>query len=256
MLYWKGDILKHVRPDEAIVILKKVLELEERNKKERDLARARLKEAAAAYESGDPFAAARIIEEVESQYGDVDARPSPFGDGPYRVHTVRISLAESLEAAKRWKEAEEEYHAMLDSFAVPDLRYVNDDVITDLHSIKKGIYRCFYQANHFEAALFTGQEVLNMDRTWPGVHKLVAEAQLGQARKLGYKTRSNVAGTHTRLSPPIADAILTMRRALVYEAPWDETNNHVNENYLEQLIKEAAKVEVSSGSRSRNRSRK
>jgi tetratricopeptide (TPR) repeat protein len=240
LLYYKGDVLRNVRPDEAIVLLNRVLELS----KERDEITALQMEANEAFKAGDLFTTERIMEEVTSRYGEVHEWPTRFGEGPYRLFPVRIALAESLEAAGRWEEAEDEYRAMFEALA-PDPRYMNDDLISDLHSIKMGLCRCLYQSNRFEGAINVGRDVINMGRAWPGAHKLVAQAQLGHARKLGCKmsfTRPNCSGMNTSLKTTIEDAILTMRRALVYEAPWDEANKQLNENYLMELVREAAQV--------------
>jgi tetratricopeptide (TPR) repeat protein len=195
-------------------------------------------------DAGNLFKAENIMHSLESEYGTDQATwPTAIGTGPYRLFPVRIVLAEAYEAAQRWKDAHKEYSDMLSIFCKkkPHESWLNDEITGQMHSISCGISRCFFHLRQYEKALYSGQQALSLGRTNPGTHKLVAEAQAALARKLGGAQQGEASFAHPNATTAVTimDAIRTMHRGVIYEAPWDDVNKEANTLYLKELMTEA-----------------
>jgi tetratricopeptide (TPR) repeat protein len=244
----KAQILIHVRPKEAIATTHKILELDKIIVKKHENVIAELEKASKANEAGDTITSLQIMSSLESQYGpNHKTWPCPVGKGPYRLYPLRVTLAEAYEAAERWEEAQKEYSDMaitlyLDKMNEPNQDWITTDLAGQMLSMTCGVSRCLFHMKQYEKAIFSGQQAVVMDRSYPGVHKLIAEPQHALARQLGDAKRGKprFAGMHDKTSTTIADAIRTMHRGHIYETPWDDVNKEANKEYLMRLTAEAA----------------
>lgn len=118
--------------------------------------------------------------------------------------------AEHWQYEKNWEAAFETYQSLcMDSFnrSSPEQRQV-----------MMGISRCFYKMKNYDHAIEVKDTAIEMNRHFPQVHKYVAFA---------YKAKGD-----------IKTAILTMTKAVMYEAPWDDKNIEVNKALLMKLKQE------------------
>ena len=80
----------------------------------------------------------------------------------------------------------------------------------------QGLARCAYETGKYEKAIATLEPALEMNRSFPGVHKYKALAQ----KKLG----------------KLDEAIKTMNQAVIYETPWDEDVQAENLSLYRELL--------------------
>jgi hypothetical protein len=144
---------------------------------------------------------------------------------------------------RRWQEAHDEYADMFVKFQPNDPNIFDTELLSHMHSVGMGLSRCLFHLGHYKKAIWTGQQAVTMDRTFAGVHKLVALPQRALARQLGDELQGgqpSFANPHAATATTIADAIRTMHRGHMYEAPWDNVNRQANKDYLMELMAEAA----------------
>ena len=78
------------------------------------------------------------------------------------------------------------------------------------------VFSCFfYKLGLHDKAITVGESDLEMNRQFPQAHKYVALSQKAK-------------GDH-------ALAIKTMKNAVLYEAPWDESNLELNKDLLQEI---------------------
>jgi len=115
--------------------------------------------------------------------------------------------AEYWQYEENWEAAFEAYQSIFNEMinrSPPEQRQV-----------MMGICRCLYEIGRFEHAIQIGQSAIEMNRHFQKVHKYVALAQKAK-------------GEHS-------DAVATITRAVLYEAPWDEENIKANKALLLNL---------------------
>lgn len=219
----KGQILtaQGQNPEEAIECYEKALALDAKGFAKREQINALLDSVEEAQEAGDFDEAERRMDVVEDFQ---TANPFLFqiGEGPTRLYLLKILLAEAHEAAEQWKAARDLYIQLLS--AIDDPTTVSP---SQTRMIFSGIARCAYRLggdDEYERAEKAAECALSMNRHFQGVHKLIALPQ----RELG------------RLS----EAIATMSRAVLYEAPWDDENARENVALLEELERQAEAAEL------------
>lgn len=81
-----------------------------------------------------------------------------------------------------------------------------------------GMAQCFYEMGLYERALCTGEASLEMNRHYPGAHRIVAMIH----RKNG----------------SLEEARRIMKRAVIYETPWDMVNKEEQFMFYEELMRD------------------
>ena len=226
----KGQILRHVRPYDAIDALQEVLRIDEEGVKTKekldqvvndlDEFRARMDRTLTIAEIEDddhPMVDewAHRVEAAEKLINETK-RGVQLGDGPYRLYQFKIWLAEAFESTNEYKKAEAIYKEMVQQvFQLDYEEYVKIDPPTNRMMIS-GASRCLFYVKDFDRSKKLAQMALDMNRHFPGIHILLAQAQWALDEK--------------------KDAIRTMCRGVLYETPWDETNQKLNRIYLQEFI--------------------
>jgi hypothetical protein len=78
-----------------------------------------------------------------------------------------------------------------------------------------GFCRCFYEVGRYDHAIELGMSAIEMNRYFPEVHKYVALAQKANGDRIAART--------------------TMKRAVIYETPWDDKNIAANKALLQEI---------------------
>ena len=81
--------------------------------------------------------------------------------------------------------------------------------------VMMGMCRCFYEIGAYDVAILMGKYAITMNRHFQEVHKYVA---------LSHKAKGNYI-----------EAVTTMIKAILYEAPWDEENIAANKALLKEI---------------------
>jgi tetratricopeptide (TPR) repeat protein len=242
----KGQILREVAPIEAVQVFETVIELDRQFARERAARDATLDAIKEAMDAGDHDKADRLIKPMEEFYGSNDAssinnrQPTLFGSGYYRLFPILQELAEAHEAAGQWEEASGVYKTMLKQ----TMRGVPQLAAPQARKLYVSLSCCFYKLKLYHYAILAGQDALLMNRLFPGVHKLIALPQLALVQQQQQLFTGTVAKQTNPgndqgddFTPPtMDDVLLTMRRGVVYETPWDDTNRQANRLYLQQLL--------------------
>jgi Zinc finger, C3HC4 type (RING finger)/MYND finger len=79
-LGFKAQVLTHVRPQEAVVLLQSTLQREEQGSAHREAMLTQLHKARAAINAGDPFTADRIMRDLESKHGKMEEWQGYIGE--------------------------------------------------------------------------------------------------------------------------------------------------------------------------------
>jgi tetratricopeptide (TPR) repeat protein len=178
-----------------------------------------------------------IQNEIKAEYEKFDQMPQSLGNGSGCLFDARICMATAYEATDRWHDAIHEYGEMLLWYESTDSpRELKHDDLIRLRSCRAGIARCELHLGNYDVALTYSKESLAMCREFQGSHKLVAQAQRALAR-LPVPTSAR-PGQPTNAKCTLMDAIETMYRAMVYEAPWNDANKQVNRAFLQELLEE------------------
>jgi tetratricopeptide (TPR) repeat protein len=204
----KGRILRYYAPEHAIKVYQKVLALDREGSANFAKLDAMLDQMKVAMDAGDHDEVNRLRGPVEV-YHRSGTFMRQIGHGPQRLVDLMIHFAEAHEAVGNWHEAWIIYG---DKFL---------EIQGDAHQSRRlciGIARCLYQLGLYDRAVAVGKEALSFNRVYPGVHKLVALPQLALGQVEAART--------------------TMRRGIVYEAPWDNGNRQENIAILEDCLRD------------------
>jgi hypothetical protein len=79
-----------------------------------------------------------------------------------------------------------------------------------------GLCRCYYELGIYDKAISAGSAALEMNRHFPQVHRYIA---------LAHRARGDTA-----------EAVKTMKQAVLYEAPWCDETIQFNKDLLRQLM--------------------
>jgi tetratricopeptide (TPR) repeat protein len=226
----KGEIFRHVMPQEAIDAIQEVLRLDEEAVKTKekldqvvkdlDEFRAQMDETLTEAEIEDdnhPMVEewGRRVEAAETLVNETK-RGAQLNNGPFRLYQIKVLLAEAYESAREYKKAEAVYNEMLkEMFQLSDEDYLKlRPPISRM--IQSGASRCYFHLNDFDRAKVLAQMSMGMNRHFPGIHILLAQAQWALNEQ--------------------QEAIRTMCRGVLYETPWDESNQERNRVYLQEFI--------------------
>ncbi|KAL3942013.1 MAG: hypothetical protein SGBAC_003725 [Bacillariaceae sp.] len=147
---------------------------------------------------------ALVAQGKKEEYEELKNKIDEFAATHNKVTMVGIrfdiyaTLGEVEENAGNWEAAKELYIAMIEN-----LKDHPDIAITPQHrTMLLGLSRCEYHLQNYDQALAVGEVAVEIQRSYPFCHKYIA---------LSYKAMGHMEG-----------AKVTMARALVYEAPWDD----------------------------------
>ena len=226
----KGEILRYVKPHDAIEALREALRLdaeylakkEELNQMvaELDQFRAQMDRTMTVEEIEDddhPMVEewAQRVEAAEKLMLEVD-KGVQINEGPFRLYRIRVWLAEAHESANEYETAEAMYKEMIqETFRLDYNDYIQIDAPTN-RMIISGASRCLYRLKDYDRAKKSAEMALDMNRYFPGIHILVAQSQWALDEK--------------------KEAIRTMCRGVLYETPWDEANQERNRVYLQEFV--------------------
>jgi tetratricopeptide (TPR) repeat protein len=213
----KCHILRYNAPEDAIQAYERLLELDREGSANLEIMEAMMDKVQVALDSGDDDEADRLMGPVEA-YHALGKFVSKLGSGPRRLFAQMADFAEAHEAVGNWEEARAIYHAMMKETIDDDPETTDEDQNCMNHMIYRGSSRCMYQLGFYDNAIATGELALAMNRLIPGVHKLIALPQLALGQVEAART--------------------TMRRGVVYEAPWDNVNRHKNIAFLEDCLRD------------------
>ena len=225
----KGEILRHVKPRDAIEAIQEALRLDNegvRTKekldqvvKDLDEFRAHMDRTLTIAEIEDdnhPMVVEweRRVEAAEKLVKETKCGVQ-INEGPYRLYRIKIWLAEAYESANEYEKAEAIYKKMIQEvFQLDYDEYLKIDAPTD-RMMKAGASRCLFYLKDFDRSKIMAEMALAMNRFFPGVHILLAQAQWAMDEK--------------------EEAIRTMCRGVLYETPWDEVNQQRNRVYLQEF---------------------
>ena len=143
-----------------------------------------------------------------------------------KVFLIHLYLGDAYESVGRIDRASAHYKIILDDIMTlhpANHIYENRNKMMILF---KESSRCFYRQRCFEFAEYLGEEMLKMNREWPGSHLVRAQAQWAMGKK--------------------DTAVTTMKRAVLYEIPWDEKNRERNIAFLNRMLAACNEAETSS----------
>ena len=119
--------------------------------------------------------------------------------GSDHLFDVYVIQSEAYQGLEKWKEAMDSYEKAMLALDGP-----NSPPAIDQRKLFMGLAECAYKVKEYENAIAYANAAIEMNRHFPGIHRLKALA----LEKVG------------RLD----EAIVTMNRAVLYETPWDEEN--------------------------------
>jgi tetratricopeptide (TPR) repeat protein len=163
-----------------------------------------------------PTDAIQVYEKVLELDQEGSKVMNPIEIGQRRFQCM-IDFAEVHQAVGNWQEARFIYGALIKQIKV-DYPGTKDGLIYECRLIFTGVAKCLYQLGEYGHAVKMGKDVLLMGRSLPGVHKLVALPQLALGQ--------------------VEAARITMRRAILHEAPWDDENRQKNIAFLEECLRD------------------
>lgn len=171
-----------------------------------------LEDLEAATREGRHDEAEVMVERVQARMATAKRRPSKSV-----VWDVKLQLGAAQEMEEKWSEALETYRENAGTM------FVDNTSATPVQHRKvvMGMSRCYYALGQYEMAITVGQAAIEMNRHFPEVHRPVALAQ---------KDSGDLEG-----------AIVTMKRAMIYETPWDGQNRKKAMCLLKELIQERKK---------------
>ena len=230
-LITKGQILRHVKPHAAIDALQQVLQMDEDSgkiqeqlnqvMKDLDEFKAEMDRTLTAEEIDNedhPMVDewARRLDAAEKIIEESKGKRIQINDGPFRLYFIKIMLAEAYESANDYETAEAMFKEMnKEVFQLEYDVYAQMDPPTN-RMMLAGAARCLFHLKDFDRSKKLAEMALAMNRHFPGIHILVAQAQWAM---------------HER-----KHAIRTMCRGVLYETPWDETNQERNRVYLKEFV--------------------
>jgi tetratricopeptide (TPR) repeat protein len=222
----KGQFLRYIKPQESIDALQKTLAIDEigaaKRKKlsemadEIDALGIRMNNALTINE-------ANAIEEEREGKMDLYVKMATesddilqLGSGPHRLYRVKTWLAEAYESMGNYEEAVDIYKALLkEIYSFEHSQYIQIDP-PDIRMILSGSSRCVFHLKDYQRAKLFAESALEMNRHFPGIHILKAQAQWAIGEK--------------------KEAVRTMCRGVIYETPWDDNNQEENRIYLKEYI--------------------
>jgi tetratricopeptide (TPR) repeat protein len=209
---------------EAVKAAKQLLRVNEVALEKMNRLQERAAQVTAVLESGNTALARAMCDDLMSHYNNVEPFPVCLGDKPSDVFDIRIMLAKAYENLNQWYHGLREYYEMLDWYGENTFDEKNE--AQRMRKLMIGFARCSLETGDIDEAHRVSQHVLSEVRHLQGVHVLFAKVQRACAH----------AGN--KFSITMADAVETMYRGVIYEAPWDEDNREANREFLQELLNE------------------
>jgi tetratricopeptide (TPR) repeat protein len=233
----KVRTLAQFNPSETVKIVKYMfhvhMEAEEKLCRYRKLAEQVLSASA----SSDDWFSEELFEELDGA-ANIVPYPQSLGSRPDALFEWRLELAKAYENLNQWQDAFNEYDEMHEWYEASQGKWKRDqDDLRRIHTVTLGYTRCMFEWGNLDEALRSSQHALRMDRTFEGVHRLIAKVQRSLARRPTV-TPNSLPGMTNTISCSMADAVETMHRGVIYETPWDEDNQRVNREFLQELLVE------------------
>jgi tetratricopeptide (TPR) repeat protein len=173
--------------------------------------------------------------------------PRNLGGSPDAAFPVRVIMAKAYEELDQFPDALREYNRVMRWYQVYESgtgTVESSQAALDCwREATMGFLRCMLYLGDFDKALCSRQNALRMGRHSAGTHMLVAKAQRALARPPSV-TAHSFAGMTNNLTSTMADAVETMRRAEVYDTPWDTENRRANLEFLQELLNEIGDLPV------------
>jgi tetratricopeptide (TPR) repeat protein len=190
--FTKAEILRPLGdPGAAIEALNQMAELDDQRQAEVAHVESLLQRAEAAETESDEEA---LLDEAESLQKKSGNR---LGGGEARLFDLKLLQAEAYQDMQEWEEAIKIYISILkvDGMVGSPVQY---------RQVFMGMSRCFFEISVYDKSIAAASTAIEMNPHFPGVYKYKALSQ----RALG----------------ELDEAVKTMTRAVLYEAPWDDVN--------------------------------
>ena len=226
----KGQILRYVRPHDAINAFHELLRIDEEGGKTIEKVELVMKDyveyeahmkrtlTSAEFEGKRHPMHHELAKRaaVAKNLMKTPERGIQLGKGYDRLFTLKVWLAEAFESANEYKKAEAVYKEVFKEAAqFGYTEYIKNDPRT-CRLMLTGTSRCLFYVKDFVGSKELARMALGTCRHYPGVHILIAQSQWALNEKKA--------------------AIRTMCRGVLYEAPWDKSNQKLNRIYLQEFI--------------------
>jgi tetratricopeptide (TPR) repeat protein len=209
----KGQTLRHIHPSMSIEAFQKALEIDQRG----HASLSKLIKIKSQIFSENPSGEerTRLMEEYE-EIAASDSAMAQIGEGPFRLYLIQTWLAEAYESDGNYVAARRIYKTLLqDVYKMDYTEYTEIDPPTN-RMMLSGASRCSFQLQDYGYAKDFAEMALAMNRHFPGIHQLLAQAQWALNDK--------------------ENALRTMKRGILYETPWDEENQQRNVTFLNEIL--------------------
>jgi MYND finger/RING-type zinc-finger len=211
----KGQMFRFVHPGEAIEAFEMLSEIDRKACENVDKLRA-----IRSHFQDPQYPTEEEQEQYISAHEEIAASGKgnlyQLGSGLFRLYEIKIWSAEAYESACKYDTAAYIYKGLLGeiySFENSIFAQIDPRLIRMTLS---GASRCCFALKDFERAKSLSKIALGMNRHFPGIHMLVAQAQWA-------------LGEHD-------DAVITMKRGILYETPWDVEYQERNIAFLERML--------------------
>jgi tetratricopeptide (TPR) repeat protein len=223
-------------PHETIKVTNEILQLDIMVRKKECQLKEMLDDMRTMQSEGHLDLAMDLQNKIHAEYGKVHQWPRVLAPGADGLFDARICMAKAYAAVNRWHDAAREYKEMMQWYerTVSPNAFQPIDLIR-LRWCREGYARCALHLGSYDAALSYSQNAYAMNRVIEGSHKLVAQAQRALARS---PVQSWGLGQPTHANCTLKDAVETMYRAMVHEAPWNDANQQINREFLQELLEE------------------
>jgi tetratricopeptide (TPR) repeat protein len=165
----------------------------------------------------EPLQALELFEKVDALTEENAAKQYPTSNAtnaPNMILSImdRIQCSEAMQSMEKYSQALDIYEELEQQVSKLNHQKLQEFLLC---SIFMGESRCLIYMKEFQLAEHVAECAVRLNRRYPGVHLLLALAQWALGEK--------------------KDAVHTMRRAILYEAPWNTDNQLENREYLQRL---------------------
>jgi tetratricopeptide (TPR) repeat protein len=207
-LFTRAEILLELeRPAEAEQDFVKLLQIHRHGIETRDTVNRMLAKGREVLTQGRDDEAKEIAQKCEEFRNENKSRAFH----PNQVFDIYLGLAISFEKREQWDAAMDIYDII-----AKIMKRTDNDAARHIIQMLIGTSRCAYHVGNYESSIKAGNAAIEVDRSWPGVHKYVALSQ----EAMGDIEASRV----------------TISRAVNYEAPWDEKHKKDVLAMLEEMM--------------------
>jgi tetratricopeptide (TPR) repeat protein len=205
----------------ALEYIDELAQVNEKRWEEKRALKNKVSETEAALARDDESSAHDLMQALMAQVAESGLPAETLGDDKENHFGVELVRAEAYQILQDWGAAGCVYQGMLMSMETP-----NDGTPAQQRRAFMGISRCAYEQGVYDKAIYGAEVALEMNRHFPGIHKLLALSQ--------------------KANGDMDAAITTMNRGVLYETPWDEDNKaEVLKLYNELRAEKSAKETTS-----------